>query len=150
MSEPAGASQACIFCRIAAGQAPASVVYRDEHTMAFMDIQPASRGHVLVIPVRHAETLWELEEAEAGRLFGVATRIARWIRDALQPLGLNVLQSNGQAAGQVVFHVHLHLIPRFGGEEGLRFRLRAPDSPVPTREELEELARQIRRAGGLP
>lgn len=140
------AGDACIFCRIAAGQAPASVVYRDEHTMAFMDIAPAARGHVLVIPLRHAPTIWDLDEQEAGRLFGVAVRLAGWIRKALNPAGLNLLQSNGEAAGQVVFHFHLHLIPRYGGEEGLRFRLRAPDSPLPSREELEAVAEQIRRA----
>lgn len=137
----------CIFCRIASGQAPASVVYRDDDVMAFMDIAPASRGHLLVVPVRHAPTIWDLTEAEAGRLFAVATRLAGWIRRSLNPPGLNVLQSNGSVAGQVVFHFHIHLIPRYGDGQGLQFRLRAPDSPVPSREELDALARQIQQAG---
>ena len=137
----------CVFCRIAAGELPASMVYRDPRVMAFMDIAPAARGHLLVVPVRHVPTLWDLGEAEAGELFAVAARIARWMRRSLQPVGLNVLQSNGAAAGQVVFHFHIHLIPRYGGPEGLHFRLRGPDSPTPSREELEDLARRIREAG---
>ncbi len=136
----------CVFCRIVGRQAPASLVFQDAQVVAFMDIFPSSPGHVLVVPARHAVTIWDLQEQEAAHLFAVAVRLARAIRDVLQPNGLNVLQSNGKAAGQEVFHFHLHLIPRYGGEDGFRFRLRGPETPVPARAELDAVAGRLRSA----
>lgn len=138
----------CIFCRIVRGEAPAHFVLREELVSAFMDIYPASRGHVLVIPNRHAVTLWDLNDDEAGRILQAARRIAGALRQALEPAGLNLLQSNGRAAGQEVFHFHLHLIPRYGGDEGLRFRLRPADYVPPAAGELAAVAERLRQALG--
>lgn len=138
----------CIFCRIVRGEAPAHFVLKEELVSAFMDIFPSSRGHVLVIPNRHAVTIWDLTDEEAGRILQAARRIAHALRAALEPAGLNLLQSNGRAAGQEVFHFHLHLIPRYGGDEGLRFRLRPPDYVPPSAEGLADVAARLRQALG--
>lgn len=105
----------CIFCRIAEKQAPAEIVYEDEATMAFMDINPVSPGHLLIVPKRHARTIYDIDEAEAAAVMRTAVRVARAIKAALGPDGLNLHQSNERAAGQAVFHLHLHLIPRWAG-----------------------------------
>lgn len=136
----------CVFCRIAHGDAPAHVVLREERVLAFLDIYPSSRGHVLVIPTRHAPTIWDLTDDEAGAILRAARRIAGALKEAFAPAGLNLLQSNGEVAGQQVFHFHLHLIPRYGGDEGLRFRLRSPDFSPPPAAELAAVAEQVRRA----
>ncbi len=143
MAEP---EASCIFCRIVRGEAPGHLVWQDEMVAAFMDIYPSSRGHVLVVPRRHAVTVWDLTAQEAGAVMQAAWRIAHALRRVLQPAGLNLLQSNGAVAGQQVFHFHLHLIPRYGGEEGLRFRLRGPDAETPSADALAELAARLRGA----
>jgi histidine triad (HIT) family protein len=103
----------CIFCAIASNRAPASIVYQDESTIAFLDIHPISKGHTLVIPREHCANLYELS-ADAGEMVMRTTvKVAEALRDVLKPDGLNLLQSNGQAAGQTVFHFHFHLVPRW-------------------------------------
>jgi len=102
----------CIFCQIVRGEAPASIAYEDEQALAFMDINPLSRGHLLVIPRMHAPDLFALPDRVAGHLFVVARRMALALRESHRPDGISVVQSNGRAAGQVVFHLHIHLIPR--------------------------------------
>ena len=105
----------CIFCKIVAGQMPAHKVYEDEHTLAFLDILPASRGHTLVIPKEHAVDIYEISpETLAATTIGAQT-VAHMLRSKLKPDGLNVFQNNGPAAGQVIFHYHLHLVPRWEG-----------------------------------
>ncbi|HXF69208.1 MAG TPA: HIT family protein [Thermoflexus sp.] len=132
----------CIFCAIVARQQPAEIVYEDERTMAFMDINPANPGHTLVIPKRHAATIFEIDEEDAAAVMRTTVRVARAIRAALAPEGLNLVQSNGRAAGQEIFHLHVHVIPRWVGD-GLR--LARP--PVVRRERpLSEVAAEIRRA----
>lgn len=114
---------ACVFCEIVAHRSPASVVYRDDRCIAFMDIQPVTPGHLLVIPVAHATYLADLD-AEIGRhLFAVAQRLASGLRaSGLRAEGVNLFLADGEAAGQEVFHVHLHVFPRFAGDGfGLRF-----------------------------
>jgi histidine triad (HIT) family protein len=96
-----------------AGNAPAEVVHRDDETMAFMDINPATRGHVLVIPLAHAADIWGLGDAQARAVMSTCRLLADRIRDTLQPDGLNLLQANGTAAFQTVFHSHMHLVPRW-------------------------------------
>ncbi len=136
----------CIFCAIAAHQQPAEIVYEDEWTMAFLDINPANPGHTLVIPKRHAATLFEIDEEDAAAVMRTAVRVARAIRAALAPDGLNLVQSNGRAGGQEIFHLHVHVIPRWVGD-GLR--LARP--PVVRRERpLSEVAAEIRRALAAP
>jgi histidine triad (HIT) family protein len=103
----------CIFCAIAAGEGPAEIVDSDEHTVAFMDINPATRGHALVIPRTHSANLMEISDEDLERTTIAARRLARKIDAALHPAGFNVINACGAAAWQSVFHFHLHVIPRY-------------------------------------
>ncbi len=138
----APAMEDCVFCRIAQGKEWAAVVWSDEEHVAFMDRYPASRGHTLVAPKRHYRDLFEMGEDEVGRLFASVARVAKAVQRALAPAGINVLQNNGSAAGQVIFHAHVHIIPRYGNPEGLH--LRSGRMRV-TEDELVEVASLIRR-----
>ena len=103
----------CIFCKIAAGEIPSACIYEDDDFKAFLDISPAVKGHVIIIPKKHADNLFDLSEEEASKLFVIASNIGKAIKEELNCDGLNVLQNNGEIAGQTVFHFHMHLIPRF-------------------------------------
>lgn len=103
----------CIFCRIVAGELPATVVDEDERTLAFMDINPATRGHALVIPRAHARDVHEIEAEDLAACAATAQRLAGRMRERLGATGINLLQSNGAAAWQTVFHFHVHVIPRY-------------------------------------
>ena len=139
-------SDSCVFCKILAGQSPASMVYEDQRIAAFMDIQPVNAGHVLVVPRIHAAGLADLEGRLAGDLFQVSVRLAEAIRRTdLRCEGINLFLADGRAAGQEVFHVHLHVIPRFSGD-GFGFRF-GPDYARPTpRAMLDGAAASIRQA----
>jgi histidine triad (HIT) family protein len=130
----------CVFCRIVAKQIPATVVHEDAHTMSFMDIGQVNPGHVLVAAKAHAENIYALEDAQAAALFRSAAHVARAIRAAFSPEGLSVYQANGRAAGQTVFHFHLHLVPRHA-DDGMSLVWPLKNPP---REKLEEYAAQIR------
>jgi histidine triad (HIT) family protein len=137
----------CIFCRILAGDSPASVVYRDDLIAAFMDIQPVNPGHLLVVPVRHAPYLAELTPEEAGAMARFAQRAAAALRaSTLRCEGINLFLADGEAAMQEVFHVHLHVLPRFGGDG---FGLRFPPEYRTRRMERGELDRQAAQLGAL-
>lgn len=103
----------CIFCKIAAGEIPSYTIYVDDDFKAFMDISPASKGHTILIPKEHADNLFELDETVASKLLPVAARIAKALKAELHCEGLNLLQNNGEIAGQTVFHFHMHIIPRY-------------------------------------
>lgn len=105
-------SGGCLFCRIAAGSERASTVYEDDVTLAFMNIRQANPGHVLVVPKRHAAAIYDLDDATAARLIQTVVRVARAVRESLEPDGLNVLQFNDEAGGQDILHVHFHVLPR--------------------------------------
>ena len=118
--------EGCIFCSIVAGQAPAHRIAEDEHALAFMDLFPAAEGHALVIPKAHAENLFEIDEGSVRAVAALARRVALAMRAALEPDGMAVYQANGRAAGQAVFHYHVHLIPaREGTPLNLHGRTRA-------------------------
>jgi histidine triad (HIT) family protein len=106
----------CIFCKIAAGEAPATIVHEDERTIAFMDINPATRGHMLVIPRRHSRDLLEIAIEDLQAVAAVAQQLARRAVDRLGADGVNLINSCGRAAWQVVFHFHMHVIPRYEGD----------------------------------
>jgi histidine triad (HIT) family protein len=135
----------CLFCDIAAGEEEASIVYEDERVFAVMDIQPVTPGHLMVVPKRHAAYLADLEDDDSDALLGVARRAAAALRaSGLRCEGVNLFLADGEAAGQDVFHVHLHVLPRFEGDGfGLRF---PPDYPVRPRAELDGAAAKIREA----
>jgi histidine triad (HIT) family protein len=109
----------CIFCAIIGGQAPAEVLFEDEETLVFMDINPANPGHTLVIPKRHVQDIYGMDEDMAAAVMRAAVRVAKAIKRALQPDGINLVQSNERAGGQEIFHFHVHIIPRWYGD-GLR------------------------------
>jgi histidine triad (HIT) family protein len=108
----------CIFCRIVAGALPSQPLYEDAAVLAFLDNHPASRGHALVIPKTHAETLEHLAPAEVGSLFVGVQAVMRILQTALKPSGMNVGWNHGWAAGQRVDHLHVHVIPRYAGDGG--------------------------------
>jgi histidine triad (HIT) family protein len=103
----------CLFCGIVAGDVPAQIVDSDEHTVAFMDINPATRGHALVVPRRHATDLMDVSDEDLEHTMVAARRLARRIEETLDPDGFNVLNACRPAAWQTVFHYHVHVIPRY-------------------------------------
>ena len=103
----------CIFCKIAAGDIPSATLYEDEDFKVILDIEPASKGHALIIPKEHYANLYELEDDLAAKAFVLAKKMITKLTDILVCDGYNVLQNNGPAAGQTVFHFHMHLIPRY-------------------------------------
>lgn len=130
-------SSSCIFCEILAGRVESSMVYQDEQVAAFMDIQPVNPGHVLVVPIKHAASLGELDPESGRQIFEVGQKVAAAVyKSGLRVEGVNFLLADGEAAGQDVFHVHLHIIPRFAGDGfSLKF---APDYfSLPPHEELD-------------
>jgi histidine triad (HIT) family protein len=133
----------CVFCAIVAGDAPASVVYDDDRVLGFMDLNPASAGHLLVIPKRHATYLSDLDPDDGAAMFRTAQLLAAATRASeLRPEGVNLFLADGELAGQEVFHVHLHLLPRRAGDGfGVRAEFGHPD-----RSELDEHAGYIRAA----
>jgi histidine triad (HIT) family protein len=134
----------CVFCKIVAGQIPSTRVYEDEHTLAFMDIGQVNPGHVLVAVKKHADNLYALDDAQAAAVARTSARVARAIRDAFKPEGLSVYQANGKAAGQTVFHYHVHLLPRHAGD-GMELTWPVKNPP---REMLEDYAGKIRKKWG--
>lgn len=130
----------CVFCMIRDGKIPSAKVYDDERTLAFMDINPLTRGHCLVATKAHAATLYDAEGEDLKAAIATAKKVAEALRKALSPDGLNVLQANGAAAFQSVPHFHLHLIPRWTGDgKGFDWKL------VPgNREEIMGAADRIR------
>jgi histidine triad (HIT) family protein len=136
--------ESCIFCDILANQSPSSRVYQDEICTAFMDIQPVNPGHVLVVPNQHAACLADLDEATGGHMFRIAQRIAAALRQSgIKCAGVNLFLADGEEAGQDVFHVHLHVIPRFS-EDGFGFRFSPSYPHKPPRQVLDDTANQIR------
>jgi histidine triad (HIT) family protein len=116
----------CIFCKIAAGELPGAIIEEDERTVVFMDINPATRGHALVIPRRHAKNLLEIEADDLTATVLTAQRLAQRATERLGAEGVNLLNSCGRAAWQTVFHFHIHVIPRYEGDP-----LRLPWEPGP-------------------
>ena len=135
------ADENCIFCGIVAGEVPAEIVDSDEHTVAFMDIRPATRGHALVVPRRHAADLIEISDEDLSRTTLAARRLAGRVREVLEPAGFNLLNSCGPAAWQTVFHFHIHVVPRYDDDP-----LKLPW--VPQEGDTDEIAALARRLRG--
>jgi histidine triad (HIT) family protein len=132
--------QDCIFCKIAAGEIPARIVDEDEHTIAFMDLNPWTRGHALVIPREHSRNIWEIGDDELGHAAVAAKRLAQRVRDRLGADGVNLINSCEPAAWQTVFHFHVHVIPRYEGDP-----LRLPATPQEAdQDELAKVADELR------
>ena len=137
----------CIFCRIVQGDAPASFVHRDELVSVFLDIRPVTPGHLLVVPNQHVVLSHELPDATADRIFSIARQAARALRqgEVVRADGVNLFVADGEAAGQEVFHTHLHVIPRFEDDD-FEISAAAWRDPAPLRDELDRRADAIRDA----
>ena len=132
----------CIFCKIINGDIPSSKVYEDEHVLAFLDISQVTKGHTLVIPKIHKENVYELTPEIAAHVFEAVPKIARAIKQEFSPIGMNVLNNNGEHAGQSVFHFHIHLLPRYGEGDGFGAVWKTHTSEY-TPEELKSIASSI-------
>lgn len=129
----------CIFCKIANGEIPSGTLYEDEGFRVILDLGPATRGHALILPKEHAADLFELPEETAAAAMMLAKKMALKLRDKLGCDGLNVVQNNGEAAGQTVSHFHMHLIPRYRGDgQNINWTPTKPDQ-----EELEAVRKEI-------
>lgn len=132
----------CIFCKIIAGEIPASKVYEDEHVLAFLDISQTTPGHTLVIPKDHVRNLLEMSKQAASTLFASVPQIANAIQKALQAPGMNIVNNNEDIAGQTVFHTHIHLVPRYSENDGFNITY---TSNNPDFEHLGKIAEKIAR-----
>ena len=141
-------SAGCIFCRIVASEAEASIAYRDDVVTAFMDLNPVTSGHTLVIPNLHSTGLEGVDEATGGRIWEVGRRVALSFEQAgIRAEGANFFLAHNAVAGQTVFHCHLHVIPRYDGD-GFGFRHGVFGRGAPKRAELDELASRLRTTLG--
>lgn len=132
----------CAFCSIIRGESPAEILFRNDHAIAILDIRPIHRGHVLVIPLRHAENFLEVPPADFEGLFGALRTVTQGMVEALRPPGFNVFSNNGTAAGQSVFHFHFHVTPRYH-DDNIRFVLELQSYKS---NEMSEYGRKIREA----
>jgi histidine triad (HIT) family protein len=137
----------CIFCRIVAGEAEASVAYEDGATLAFMDLAQFARGHTLVVPKRHVRDIFELDGETGAALMEATARVARAVDRAFSPDGLSIWQAN-RAPWQEVLHMHIHVLPRWQGDGLMRFT--PPDRARPARAELDAQAAAIRMVADEP
>lgn len=134
----------CIFCKIIDRKAHSTIVYEDKVSLAFLDHFPLNSGHTLVVPKKHYATMQEMPSEDVGRLFVSVAKVMRGVHEATRADGINIGQSNGVAASQEVFHMHVHIIPRFNNDSrgGMTF----PERKQATLAEREEMGRAIRDA----
>ncbi len=132
----------CIFCKIVSKKAGAVIVFEDGHSLAFLDIHPLNPGHTLVVPKKHYPSMVEMPPEEVGRVFVSVAKVMRGVMKASKADGINIGQSNGRAASQEVFHMHVHVIPRYIHELPEGFPERKTASTV----ELEQISRKIKAA----
>ncbi|QNP73007.1 HIT domain-containing protein [Streptomyces roseirectus] len=136
----------CVFCAIAAGTAPARIVYEDARTLAFLPRRPATVGHTLLVPRVHVRDLWDLPAPEAHHLTTALLTLAPAVRRAFSPDGLNVVNSAGAAATQTVFHLHVHLVPRWHGDTFGPLWPPPSDRPVPPDDVADRIRTEVARA----
>ena len=129
----------CIFCKIANGEIPSKTLYEDEDFRVILDLGPATKGHALILPKEHAANLYELDDSLASKVLVLAKKMATTMQEKLHCDGLNLVQNNGEVAGQTVLHFHLHMIPRYEGD-GQKINW-IPGEP--TQEELESIRKEI-------
>jgi diadenosine tetraphosphate (Ap4A) HIT family hydrolase len=132
-------SENCIFCRIARKEEQASYIYEDEGVIAFLDARPVSEGHILVVPRRHYENMYAVPDEEVANLFKIVKKVALAISMSEKADGMSIIQNNGSVAHQVVFHFHVHVIPRYLGKDSMRPRTFVENT------ELDKIASRIRK-----
>ncbi len=129
----------CIFCEISNGEIPSKTIYEDDDFRVILDVSPATKGHALLLPKAHYADLYELDEEMAGKVMKLAKRIAAQMKEKLGCDGFNIVQNNGETAGQTVFHFHMHLIPRYADDnQKIGWNPTSPDA-----EELEAIQNKI-------
>jgi diadenosine tetraphosphate (Ap4A) HIT family hydrolase len=133
----------CVFCKIVRGENQASRIYEDEDVMAFLDARPVNEGHTLVISRRHYENVFQISDEELANVFKIVKKVATAVMKSEKAEGIRILQNNGKAANQVIFHFHVHIIPEYEGQD--RYRPRETSE----RDELEKVAARIREVVGL-
>ncbi|MBP2241081.1 histidine triad (HIT) family protein [Cytobacillus eiseniae] len=133
----------CIFCQIINGDIPSKKVFENEHVLAFLDISQITKGHTLIIPKIHNENIYDLSPEAARNIFEVVPQLANAIKAEFNPVGMNIITNTGEAAGQTVFHYHMHLIPRYGSGDGFGAVWKSHQSEY-TSEALQEIADGIK------
>lgn len=131
----------CIFCKIANGEIPSTTLYEDEKFRVILDLNPAQTGHALILPKEHFDNLYEMDDTYASGVLPLAKKMATAMTKALDADGFNILQNNGETAGQTVFHFHMHLIPRYEGEQ----KLFTWEPGKPEGDELKEIGEKVRK-----
>ena len=132
----------CVFCKIVNGDIPSNTIYENSEFKVIMDISPATKGHVLVLPKEHFKDIYDIDAETAGKLFQLAAVVARALKEVLHCDGLNIIQNNGEIAGQTVFHFHMHLIPRYEGDDvTVKWKEHSMDA-----EEMDQVPKDIRKA----
>lgn len=131
----------CIFCKIANGEIPSKTLYEDDRFRVILDISPAAPGHAIILAKNHAENIYSLSEEDAGKIYLVAKKVATAMEKVLKCDGMNILQNNGEVAGQTVFHLHMHVIPRYKGDN-----VQIKWAPGEVEQISEEVAKNIRDA----
>ena len=134
----------CLFCKIVKGEIPAAKIYEDENVLAFLDVNPDSKGHTLVIPKQHAQDIFDIEKESLQKVFIAAKIIAQKLKDSLRADGINLMQANGKAANQVVMHFHLHLIPRYQNDSLIIHGHRPKEDEKPSFAKLQDIAKKIK------
>ncbi len=129
----------CIFCKIIKGEIPSATIFEDDEFKVILDRFPSGEGHVLIIPKNHVANIFEIDEEQAGRLFKLAVKVSKVMKDVLGFENMNVLQNNGEVAGQSVFHFHMHLIPRYEND-GINIKWNPTD---PTDEDIEAVRKKL-------
>jgi histidine triad (HIT) family protein len=135
------AEDSCIFCKIVQKKTHASTIYEDDKVIAFLDIRPLNEGHTLVIPKRHYAFIYEVPDEEVAHLCKAVKKVASAVKKGVKADGITITQQNESAAGQDVFHVHVHVIPRYAGQRLMRF----DETEEATKAELDEVAKKIRQ-----
>lgn len=133
----------CIFCKIINGDIPSAKVFENEHVVAFLDISQVTKGHTLVIPKVHKENVYELTPEIAQNIFEVVPKIANALKSTYNPIGMNLVNNNGEKAGQSVFHFHLHLLPRYGEGDGFGAVWKTHQSEY-TPDDYQKMAKEIK------
>ena len=131
----------CIFCKIANGMVSSATIYENSDFKVILDVSPASKGHTLILPKEHFDNIFDMDADTAGKLFSLAAAVARALKQATNCDGMNIVQNNGEIAGQTVFHFHMHLIPRYEGDQ-----VQVTWNPgTATQEELNEIAAAVKK-----
>jgi len=133
----------CIFCKIAKKEIPCTTVYEDDKMIAFLDISQITKGHTLIIPKKHVENVYEIDEETIAYLYSKVPQLAKAITKAFNAKGMNVVNNNGTNAGQTVFHYHIHLVPRYDENDGLRM-IFTSNMDKYSKDDLEQIASNIR------